>query len=110
MNKLHRNIIILACIPMLWFLIGNIYHGLCYDLDDYSCVEMCRDQRRIFENMGIKVNQKDGFGGYEYGHTWLELDFGLFKVPWESTLIMPMPHTYYEGKYDYIRDTPMEDI
>ena len=120
MDKLNKSrkvpTIILVLLVIMLFQCGlTVMQGLRYhytsDADDnYCCVEMSRDVEAFFEGtLGIHVLQVRGYGYKQYnppseldnqlhrtpvsnvvGHRWIILDFGLFKIPYESIALLPI--------------------
>lgn len=71
---------------------------------------MSQDWEKFFTNNGIKTRYVHGWYydntsdcGKSF-HVWLELDFGLIKIPFESTLLLFLSPTII-GDYNEIKVT-----
>ena len=60
-----------------------------YQVDKYDCTEMSRDCEIFFEkNLNIHTYMFIGEDENNDRHRWIVLDFGLFSIPYESTLLL----------------------
>ena len=70
------------------------FQYLRYIEDVYDCSDMSQDCEKFFTSIGIKTRYVHGWyydNSTDCGksfHVWLELDFGLFKLPFESTYLV----------------------
>jgi len=97
--------------------IGKIF---LYDVDNYSCLEQSQETEHWLESHGIHVYGVSGYTGnctlrinsstgqVDYniqggsGHRWIliQLPFGI-KIPFDSTVMLPMSPTWF-GHYKVI--------
>jgi len=118
--KVLPHILIISLICTIWGGLG-MYQQSRYS-DDYNCVGMSRDCEEFFERMSVKVWQVRGTL-YNYSamknvtkvnendvgfytelapskissHRWIILDFGSFRIPFESTYLIPFHCAYWYG-------------
>ena len=89
-----RNIGIILSVLILLQVSISIFQYSRYVKHVYDCSDMSQDCEKIFTSIGIKSYYVYGWyydNTTECGksfHVWLELDFGLFKLPFESTLLI----------------------
>ena len=90
-----------------------------YVEDVYDCSDMSLDCGKFFTSIGIKTRYVYGWRYInistidKHFHIWLNLDFGLFKLPFESTVLLFISPTivnnYNEIKtMDYYSDNLKE--
>ena len=84
----------------------SLYQIYRYKVDVYDCSDMSVDCAEYFNSLGIKTRYVQAWcydNSTDCGksfHVWLELDFGLFKLPFESTTLLflsPTVYTDYDG-------------
>ena len=118
MGKLSKIIFGVAIFLLAWTLIGVAYNHVYYEPGVYDCSDMSRRHLKTFRHLGISgklvhgANVEDvtiiydndsmdvaGYNGE--GHMWIELDILGFKIPWESTFLLPISPTWI-GDYDVV--------
>jgi len=104
--RILNTIILIALIIIITQILISYYQISRYVEDVYDCSDMSIDCATFFNFIGIKTRYVYGWyydNTSEYGksfHIWLELDFGFFKLPFESVgliFISPTVFRDYNG-------------
>lgn len=95
------NVIIILCVIIVIQGSLTLYQKYRYVKDVYDCSNMSLDCAEYFNSVGIKTRYVQAWlydnstnCGKSF-HVWLELDFGLFRLPFESTTLLFIPPTVY---------------
>ena len=101
--------------PFPYVLFPPVGKELMYDADNYSCYEQSCEIEKVLEAHGIHVYGMSGYKakealllinkstgqidydlkGYDYGHRWVLIDFGIFKMPFDATMMLPISTEWF---------------